>query len=599
MTNDNGNAQTKALNAAALADSVQTLPPADGGGFGGAFLTLSLAHEADEIPRWGTNVVARDRALREFWPSTPEIAGPIATLAARNAVMTVNFDGPTRTVDAAQQLATEANHGAGLANLVTMLSLDVYTQDKGGFLETPRESYVSGEAALARVNSGKPLPPVTALSHLDAACCQRTGNPINPVIYLDPISGKRHLLPWHMVVSITEMPSPIKMMRGLQYSALTRVLSAAQLMRDFNIFAREKVGGRNPSEIQIVGGPSTQAITDAIARASERADNRGLLRYMEPIIVASLDPTKPVTAATIGWASLPDGFNPDEALKSYITKLAMGLLEDYQTFAPLPGGGLGTSTQSDNLARKGRGKGPAVWQKLLTHVFNFCGIFPRTIYVSYRENDPIADKEEADATASKLKNVIDMTTAGIMTVPVARQYCADNDILINEEYLAMLGDEDATPDESTTDEERVDTTGDIDVLAGNGAVLTVAGGDADPAQVQAVPGEAPAAGGADVQSLALNGSQVTSLLEIVAMYSRGELTLTSATGIITAAFPALSPAVVGNILNVAGANPADEPSQDAVPFPGVDATKGFFAPFRSRFGAQHATHKRTTPKPPG
>lgn len=533
MTNGNGTipTQEKALNAQALQDSVQTIPPAAVSGYGsGTFLTLSLAHEADEIPRWGTNVYLRDKMLREFWPATPEIAGPIATLAARNAVMTINFDGPTRTVDAAQQLATEANHGAGLANLITMLSLDVYTQDNGGFLETARESYASGETALARVNSGKPLPPVTALNHIDAACCQRTGNPINPVIYLDPISGERHLLPWHMVIPISEMPSPVKVARGLQYSALTRVLSAAQLMRDFNIFAREKVGGRNPSEIQIVGGPSTQAINDAISRARERADNQGLLRYMEPIIVASLDPTKPVTTATIGWASLPDGFNPDEALKNYITKLAMGLLEDYQTFAPLPGGGLGTSTQSDNLSRKGRGKGPAVWQKLLTHVFNFCGIFPRTIYVSYRENDPIADKEEADATAAKLKNVNDAVSSGILTVPVARQYCADNDILINEEYLAMLGDEDATPDESITDEERIDSTGDIDPLTGEGEELPAPGGETIPAQAQPVP---PPAG-------------------------------------------------------------MQRASKDAPQ--GGGAVQSFFAPLRSRFGAQHATHKRADSK---
>lgn len=489
MTNGNGaQAHTKAINAQALADSVQSLPPPDGGGYGGggAWLTLSLAHEADEIPRWGTNTWLRDRMLREFWPATPEIAGPIATVAARNAAMTISLDGPTRTVDAAQQLLHEADQGAGLVSLMTKLSIDVYTQDNGAFMEVARADYISGETALKRVQTGAPLPPVTALNHIDSACCQRTGNPVTPVIYLDPISGVRRLLPWHMVIPIAEMPSPIKAARGMQYCALSRVLRGAQLMRDYGIFKREKVGGRNPAEIQIVGGPSTTAIQDAITRARERADNSGLLRYMEPIIVASLDPTKPVSTATIGWASLPDGFDADTELRNYITLLAMCLLEDYQTFAPLPGGGLGTSQQSQILERKGRGKGPGLWRKLLTHIFNFYGVLPRTVEMSFDETDPVADKEDADAVKAKLDNVVSAINAGILTVPVARQYCADNGILLDEDYLAMLGDEDATPDETVTDEERIESTGDIDVLTGQGEELPAPGGETVPAQAEPV-----------------------------------------------------------------------------------------------------------------
>lgn len=458
-------AAEKALTPAQLDNAIQPSPDAANGGWYGGWpggvLTLSLAHEADEIPAWGTDYRARDRKLRELWPTEPTLAGALATLAARNAAMGIVLDGPDRSVNACWDLLHGADKGAGIAPLVTKLSFDIYTQDNCAYLGIAREKTITGRKAMDLYDAGKPLPAVVGLEHLDASNCIRTGDPLEPVLYIDSLTGGQHLLPWHMVHVLAEMPSPVWATRGLQYSALTRVLKAAQFMRDVTIYRREKVSGRNPSQIQIVGGPSNQAIEDAKALARERGDNRGFLRYMEPLIIASLDPTRPVSVETLEWASLPEGFDYDTELKNYITILALGLLEDYQTFAPLTGGALGAGQQSVTLERKGRGKGPGLWRKLFSHMMNFYGILPRNVEFSFDETDVLADKEQADADAAKIKNVTDMLTAGIITASVAQQMLNDAGVL-DDDYLAMLGSADQTPDTTRTDDETaaaIDTEG--------------------------------------------------------------------------------------------------------------------------------------------
>lgn len=474
MINGNGHItdqQEKALTADALKYSVQAEPQYAAGisstPQGENYLTLNLANAADEFWPWGYagNMARRDFQLRQFWPTEPTLAGAVTTIASRNAALSWKLDGPTRTVEAVQNIFQGADLGQGWIPFIIKLTLDLLSQDNGAFIEVARESYIDGERALKLSDAKQNLPPVVGISQLDAGCCVRTGHPLYPVRYRDPDSNEEHLMPWHMVVPLSEMPSPIKRMRGMQYSALTRILRTAQTFRDYGIYKHEKISGRFAKSLHIVGGPSKTQIDDMTTKQNERADNQGLTRYIMPYILASLDPTKPVSHVEIALAGLPDGFDFDAELRAYITQLALAFLEDYQTFAPLPGGGLGTSQQSVVLAMKGRGKGVGLFMKGLTHIFNFWGILPRTVQFTFDEPDPMADKEKADLQQVQIANIVQVVQAGLMAKEVARQYMADNEIIFNEDYLAMQGEADATPDETATDEERIQSTGDITPIA--------------------------------------------------------------------------------------------------------------------------------------
>jgi hypothetical protein len=411
--------------------SVQDFPTADEGSRGGS-LTIWLGAIADEFIPWGINVAERDRQLREFWPTEPTLASAIYNVIAQNATFEWELEGPPRTTAAVQELLKTANQGAGYENFIIKGTADLLTQDNGWWFE------------IIRTRDSKTAP-VIGLNHLDSGRVTRTGNPIEPAVYFDRL-GRRHLMKWYQIVEISELPSPIEAMYGVQYSAVTRILRAAQILRDIGIYKAEKVGGRFTREINVIGGVKQSDIDDIRAMGQEEADNRGQRRYMLPLILTTLDPQATVSSVNIPLASLPDNFDMDEELKWYITTIASGLGRDYQDFAPLPAGNIGTSTQSMILHQKAKGKGPGLFIRLISDALNRRGVIPRNVNFRITFQDQADQVERAElgrVRADTRKTQID---SGEISPMIARQLAADEGDL-DPKYLALLGEGDLTPDQ--------------------------------------------------------------------------------------------------------------------------------------------------------
>ena len=439
--------QTKAVNAPAppppqrtLTRSVQQPPVSlEAGPGGGNAFVLWMASIADTFEAWGRNVVKRDMELREFWPTESFLAGAVFTCATSNASLEWELDGPDRTVEVVHELLNQADFGRGWREFAVKVSLDLYTQDNGAFIEIVRQA----NAAAA---------PILGIAHLDSARCQRTGDLEFPVIYTD-IKGSRHKMPWHSVIALAEFPAPITSMYGVQYSAVTRVLRSAQILRDMAIYRGEKAGGRFAEAIYALGGVKSQDIKDVQARMEAQADNQGLVRYLGPLIVGSLDPGTQVSVAKLELKSLPEGFDFDQELKWYISSLALGFGRDYQDFAPLPAGNIGTGQQSEVLHMKARGKGPAAFMRMLEQAFNFHGVMPRTVTFRFREQDIQAEQEEAEVKKTRAETrKIQIESLEISPV-IARQIAADDGDL-KPEYLEAIGEGDVTPEETVEGEEK-------------------------------------------------------------------------------------------------------------------------------------------------
>lgn len=361
--------------------SVIDFPKADS--FSGPYspFVLGMAEVADSFTKWGTNVSKRDQELREFWPSESMLAGAIYSVCARNAAYEWKLEGPDKTVEAVEYILNNAITAgqSGWMPFITALSEDLYGTDNGAIFEIIRKDERS---------------PVVGIAHLDSVNCFRTGDPKYPIIYRDR-NSKLHKMPWYNVATITDMPSTTEKMNGVGYSAVTRVLRSAQIMRDLAQYKHEKVSGQFYRAIHFVGGVAKSEIEDVQNRGLEEARNQGLVRYIMPLIIASLDPEKPVSSETIELASLPDNFDLDTELKWYIASLALGLGTDYQDFAPLPGGAIGTGTQSEILHRKSRGKGPAWFMEMVTNIFKWRGIVPRNVEFQFIEQDLMAESDQA------------------------------------------------------------------------------------------------------------------------------------------------------------------------------------------------------------
>ncbi len=443
---------TQELPSVTSPDAIGSGPYGMGGDLSEVHL-FTIASFADEVVPWGVMTRLRDIQLREFLPTETHLSSAFATAAARNAAFAWKFDGGPRLVQRAQDILQYANFGAGWRNLMARFTYDLIGQDNGAFIELIREAE-------------RPTAKVIGIANLDSGRCWRTGDPRNPVLYSD-LNGGRHLLPWWRVIAFAEMPSNIERLRGLQYSGMTRALGAAQLFRDIHQFQREKMSGRRPRAIHFVNNIAADKIADALRKQQAYADNKGLYRYLEPLIVEGLKPGEPVTTATIELANLPDNFNALEAWNMYIDGLAMALLVDRQDLAPLSGGNIGTSTQSVVLAQKTRGKGPALFQKLLEDAFNFFGVFGPDVVFSFDEQDLQQEQEQATLDKTKAEGRQIYAAAGILTTQIIRQQMVDDGDLA-EEYLALMQEEDVTEETTGTDEAPVDTETTVDAAAVTG-----------------------------------------------------------------------------------------------------------------------------------
>lgn len=399
-------------------------------------LLFFIAGAADEITPWGVNYKLRDRQLREFIPTENVFASALQTMVARNAAFSWEVEGPPRTAAKVHDILDKANFGEGWLDFIAKISTDLYTQDSGAFIEIVRET--DSETA-----------PVIAVNHLDAGRCWHTGIVDLPVLYQDRL-GRYHLLRRHQVITLAEAPTPVELLYGLQYCALTRLLRAAQIIKNVNTYKYEKTGGRRTRAIHLVRGVSTNMINQAMAQMTIRADNQGLQRFLQPVILGTVDPNVELQTATLEFATLPDGYDEEETMKQYITQIAMAFQADYQDFAPLPGGNLGTAAQSETLMRKSRGKGPALFMKLIANAFNG-RILPQNVEFVWKEQDIDAEEKQAEVKAKRAESRAKRIESGEITVDVARQIAVDEGDL-EEEYMKMMGGIDATPDVSLEDD---------------------------------------------------------------------------------------------------------------------------------------------------
>ena len=385
---------------------------------GNGWMSWNIASSTDSILPWGKNVLKRDQQLREFWPTETFLAGALSSVCFNRA----SLDWEIRhTSDRVAQAVTDMLNSAiagseiGWTPFELRGTQDLYSTDNGRFIELIRDPGIDANSKFKGEKA-----PVIGVGHLDSNSCQRTGNPEYPVLYTDRAS-KIHKLKWYEVIPFSEFPSPIEKMNGVGVCAVSRVIRLAQIMRSIMIYKDEKISGRQFKQIHLVSGVSKQSINDAMERGQEEADNQGALRFILPAIIASLDPEKPVSLETIELASLPDGFDYDTEMQWYISGLALSFAVDYQEFAPLPGGNIGSSSQSQMLHRKSMSKGPATYMRRIAESFKVYGAFPRGAEMVYSDVDEQEELEKQAVRTAALEEYAIATRSFILTPDASRK----------------------------------------------------------------------------------------------------------------------------------------------------------------------------------
>lgn len=399
-------------------------------GAGDRSLFYLIAQVADELPGWGTNILRRDQMLREFVPREPILGGAISTIVARNAAMEWDLNGPKATVSRCHDILHNANFGQGWLDFIGKYSWDLYTQDKGAFVEIIRE----GDSEDA---------PVLGIANLDSQRCWHTGDPEKPVWYYDK-KGTVHKLKWYQCWTSSEMPMPHENLYGLQFCAVSRIFNAAQTQQAYNQYAYEKATGRHNRAMHVIQGVTSGEVKAALAQTQAAADQRGLTRYIQPTVVASLSPEARVQATTIELSSLPDNFNSLTEFQRYVAIVAMCFLTDYLELAPLPGGNLGTATQAETMERKSHAKGAQLFRKITTHMMNFSGMLPKNVEFGYNIADPDGDKRDEALALQRTQRRGAMIANGEIDANIARQMAVDDGDIPQEIFDKMATVTDVT-----------------------------------------------------------------------------------------------------------------------------------------------------------
>lgn len=374
-------------------------------------LLLYLAGRGDDVAAWWTP--QRDKDLDMFWKSEALLAGAVYSIAAKVASLPWSLKGPERQVRRYQQMFVESEMGNGWVTLIYKFVEDLLTQDNGGFIE------------ILRGPDEDENTPAAGLAHLDAARCIRTSDPVYPVVYNSYRTGKQHKLAWWQVISLSDMPSPREEMKGVGFCAVSRVLRAAQTLRDIATYKHQKLSGKRAPAFMFVQGMRRGALKENIDTVMQEQRDLGFSHWTSPIPIASPDPAVPLRVQLVELAGLPDGYDEETTFKWYVAQLALGFGVDYGEFAPLPGAALGTATQAVVQAEKARGKGPGSLLHALEHAINWSGILPQSISFSFSSKDAREQRETAEISELRARTIKQLVDSGTLSPQAALQVLAD------------------------------------------------------------------------------------------------------------------------------------------------------------------------------
>lgn len=252
---------------------------------------------------------ARDIELSRFWHRVDHVSSAFSMFVSKFASIPVKViprDMSIKTwVREADNLTANLNgisdYGQGWANsFLPRFIMDYLTQDNGGFAQIIGDAPMVLDPVTRRRyrDYSKPREGFYGLTWLDSQYCQRTSNPVYPVIYQDIQSGSRYKLHYSRVMYAASMSSPRTTLNGIGFCSLSRMINTAQHLWDISTAEQEELGSR-PKRRLIVGkqGITAKEIRDAMSGADTQMDNEGLRRYSKSVVIASS--TKPTSANAI------------------------------------------------------------------------------------------------------------------------------------------------------------------------------------------------------------------------------------------------------------------------------------------------------------
>lgn len=392
----------------------------------------------------------RDDDLRNFFyrPGNDILQGAVSSLTKWGTTLPYNIEGPKRRLKQFQDLLSQSEFGQGWSVLISKTLQDYYTQDKGATWELIGGGDIDGALEGS----------VIGIAHLDSQFVQPTGDPVYPILFLNPKDGKPHKIHSTRVVRFVDMPSPNELMPGIGFCACSRVIASSMVLLKLAQFKNEKLSDMPEAGLLLLNNILPSQWDDATADHQRGRRKLGHEIWSNIMTLFSIDPAQPATANFVDFASIPEGFDELQSTNIYVNIVALAFGVDPREFWPMTGGSLGTARETDLMAQKAKGKGKGDVISMLERAVNW-HVLPENIEFNFDNQDDEEDRLRAQINETKVKTIMgmfnpDLIIAGIdppVTVLELRQMLADNvPDYFKEEFLSV----DITDTEEVTDTEK-------------------------------------------------------------------------------------------------------------------------------------------------
>lgn len=405
--------------------SVQSPPSIDSVSW---YPVLSRSAQANKIapPWWST---ARDMFLRRFWRDSDHLSMVMYTAQSILTGIPLKIVARDRTIAAHVEEAELLNHilfhvsefsetlSAAMSKFVT----DYLSTDNGAFLE------VIGAGDKGGPIEGQPL----AVAHLDSTLCWRTGNPIYPVVYHNPLDGRAYKLHSSRVIFISQMPSPEKQMFGVGFCAVSRALQVSQHLWDIYMHKQEKLGSRPVNTLLVGSGFSAKTIMEAVSLANMAMDQEGLSRYSRVVGIGSQNPESKLNQLDLNKF---DPFDEETAvnLAMYALATAFGLpISEVWAYSDS-----GAKRPVDNQLSRQRGKLPAEFSESLGNQINR-KYLPPYLMATFDYSDDTQDERHAVINDIRARNRERDLGTNILSLRVSREQMLHDGELDRDQFIKL------------------------------------------------------------------------------------------------------------------------------------------------------------------
>lgn len=315
-----------------------------------------VIREVEDIPAWWSP--QRDRALQEFWRDGSYLASVVARATDKLASMPLIISPRDDTVEThakqAEMIQERIVNGSEFANgfkvALEKFVQDYLTTDNGAFMEV--------------IGEGEPDGPITGtvygLRHLDSFQCQRTGDPVYPVLYRGE-DGLLYKFHWTRLISMAQSPSGRRMMHGVGYCSISKALLIATGLKSTQLHKMRKMGTMPAQRIVWANNMTGSEILKMMVASQEVIGSLGLQGLESTVVVGGND-------VNMGEIDLTKFDQYDEEKQTHLALIGLALafgLEFNELFPEA------TSRQSDVIAlQRARGLLPSAFISAFEQQFN-------------------------------------------------------------------------------------------------------------------------------------------------------------------------------------------------------------------------------------